>query len=305
MKRNFLLGLAILAITVPCISCSAGVVALPTREMQTVGDGVSLHLRIAGDPASGEVLIALHGGPGMNRAYMLNLEQLANQELAVVTYDQRGSGLSTSPAAEPANYTLAKHVADLEVVRKTLGVEQVHFLGHSWGGILALQYALVHPQRVQSLILVNSGPPTWEGIMEAQASLGARIQALQQAGVLQTGQPQSAGEALKMVLPAYFSDPSFWFSSENEKEPVSFSQTANSLTMVAIEGYDITSELARLDHRVLILRGEDDPFGRPMIEATRSALKNARVEMVELERCGHFWHECPDEFFARVRAFLD
>jgi pimeloyl-ACP methyl ester carboxylesterase len=42
-----------------------------------------------------------------------------------------------------------------------------------------------------------------------------------------------------------------------------------------------------------------------MIEATRSALTNAQVEMVELERCGHFWHECPDEFFARVRAFLD
>lgn len=307
MKRNVLLGLSLLILTLLWISCSAGVATLQTREMEAAGDGVSLYVRVAGDPGSGEVLIALHGGPGMNSAYMLNLEQLAGQGLAVVNYDQRGSGHSTSPPAEVSNYTLAEYVKDIEAVREALGVEKVHLLGHSWGGILALQYAILYPQRVQSLILVNSGPPTWEGIMEAQASLGTRVQALQQAGVLQTGQPQSAGEALKMVLPAYFSDPSFWFSSESEDEKgeVTYNQAASNLTMAAIEGYDITPDLARLDHRVLILRGADDPFGRPMIEATRVALENARVELVELEQCGHFWHECPDEFFARVRAFLD
>jgi pimeloyl-ACP methyl ester carboxylesterase len=45
----------------------------------------------------------------------------------------------------------------------------------------------------------------------------------------------------------------------------------------------------------------DEPRG----EATRDALSNAQVEFVVLEDCGHFWQECPDEFFPRVRSFLE
>jgi pimeloyl-ACP methyl ester carboxylesterase len=59
-----------------------------------------------------------------------------------------------------------------------------------------------------------------------------------------------------------------------------------------------------LDHRVLILWGEDDPFGLPVGEATRDALSAAQVEFVVIPNRGHFWQECPDAFFARVRAFL-
>jgi len=47
-------------------------------------------------PESGNTLIAIHGGPGLSSHYMLNLERLAGPELAVVTYDQRGVGRSTS-----------------------------------------------------------------------------------------------------------------------------------------------------------------------------------------------------------------
>ena len=58
-------------------------------------------------------------------------------------------------------------------------------------------------------------------------------------------------------------------------------------------------------YAVLLLWGEGDPFGVQVAQATQDALVNAEVEFVLLEGCGHFWHECPDQVYSRVRAFLD
>ena len=98
----------------------------------------------------------------MTSDYMLNLEKLAGPDLAVVTYDQRGVGRSSSPPADPSSYTLEKYAEDLEAVREALGADSVHLFGHSWGGIVALRYATLYPEQVRSIILMGSGPPTRE-----------------------------------------------------------------------------------------------------------------------------------------------
>jgi pimeloyl-ACP methyl ester carboxylesterase len=72
-----------------------------------------------------------------------------------------------------------------------------------------------------------------------------------------------------------------------------------------VGNYDFTAEVAGLNHPVLMLCGANDPFGLSMAETTRAALSTARVKFVVLEGCGHFWQECPDEFFTHVRAFLE
>lgn len=237
----------------------------------------------------------------MSSHYMLNLERLAGPEFAVVTYDQRGMGRSTSPPPEASNYDLMKYVGDLAAVQKTVGVESVSLLGHSWGGLVALRYATVYPERVGSIVLMGSGPPTWEGIVRGQASFGQRLQKLQQEGII----PQDLQQAsIEVILPAYFSNPKFWFSPDDEGGPIEYNDTVYRLTLSTLEGYDITADMAKLNHRVLILWGEDDPFGFAMAEETKRALSKAKVEFVVLKKCGHFWHECPDEFFGRVRAFL-
>jgi len=227
----------------------------------------------------------------------------------VVTYDQRGTGRSTAAAPDAANYDLLAYAEDLDAVRKAVGAEvagaskRVHLLGHSWGGVVAMHYATVYPERVRSLVLMGSGPPTWVATRDAQALFGRRIQELQRGGVIPKDLPDDSGGQVQAILPAYFSDPTFTFSP-NDGDPPQHNQTVNELTWAAIKGYDLTDEVAKLDHRVLILWGEDDPFGLPLAEATRQALTNAEVEFVVLEKCGHFWHECPDEFFSHVRAFL-
>jgi proline iminopeptidase len=268
-----------------------------TRELSVEVPDVTLYVRVAGNPESGNVLLALHGGPGMCSDYMHGLERLAGPDLAVVTYDQRGTGQSTSPPSDPASYSFSKYVQDLEAVRQAVGVERVHLFGHSWGGVLAMRYATAHPGQVRSIVLMGSGAPSLAAARAGQAHRAQRFVALQQQGIL----PEQLA-SVQDILPAYFSDPHFEMPSELEN--LGYTPRVEELTWSALGEYDFTAEVGSLEHPVLLLWGEDDPFGVQMAEATLAALSKAEVEFVLLEKCGHFWHECPDQFYPRVRAFL-
>jgi pimeloyl-ACP methyl ester carboxylesterase len=78
----------------------------------------------------------------------------------------------------------------------------------------------------------------------------------------------------------------------------------NDLTWAANDGYDLTADLARLSQPVLNLWGDDDPCRAISSAAILDALPKAEVETVALSQCGHFWHECPEQFFAAMHAFL-
>jgi len=265
------------------------------RALKVPADDVTLHVRIAGDPKAGDVLIAIHGGPGNSSEYMLSLEQLASAEFALVNYDQRGTGQSTEPSE---GYMMPKYIADLEAVRQAVGVERVHLLGHSWGGLVALRYAAAHPQRVSSIILMGSGVLTPEAAQDGQRNKAQRIAALQEQGII----PETL-TSLADILPAYFSDPNF--DMPEELKNMYYNPTVEQMTWAALGDYDFAAGVGTLDHPVLVLWGQDDPFGLAYVEATKRALSAATVEIVVLEKCDHYWHECPDEFFSHVRAFLE
>lgn len=304
-RRLVLVLLAVLAAGTALLTwsaCASGPGSSPEsayRELEVVADDVTLYVRMAGGPDAEDVLVAINGGPGQSSHYMANLEELASADFAVVTYDQRGMGRSTIPAD---GYGLVNHVADIERIRKAVGAESIHLMGHSWGGVVAMRYATIHPEKVRSIILMGSGPPSRQMADAGQVNLAQRIAVLQQQGSIPEVLPTDAGAVVQAILPAYFSDASF--KVPDELKETTLSEAANRLTLSAVGDWDFTAEVATLDHPVLMLWGEDDPFGRPMAEATRTALSAAEVEFVVLGRCGHYWHECPDEFFSHVRAFL-
>jgi pimeloyl-ACP methyl ester carboxylesterase len=275
-------------------ACARGSKAV-VKELKVPGDAVTLHVRIAGHAAAPAVLVALHGGPGNSSDYMVSLEQLAGPRLAVVTYDQRGTGRSSKPSA---GYAMASYVADLEAVRQAVGIERLHLLGHSWGGVLALRYAVAHPDRVQSLILMGSGVLKPEAAQQGQAHKAQRIAALQEQGMLPPDM-----QSLSDILPAYFSDPGF--AMPEELKDMYYDPVVEQETWAALEGYDFAAGLDDLHLPVLLVWGEDDPFGTAYLESTQRALTGADLEIVLLENCGHYWHECLEPFFAHVRAFLD
>jgi proline iminopeptidase len=280
---------------------------LMIRETTASNEDVRLYVRVAGDPSSGNVLIAIHGGPGMTSDYMLNLEKLAGPDLAVVTYDQRGVGRSSSPTAEPGNYTLAKYAEDLETVRQAVDVEHIYIFGHSWGGIVAQRYATLYPNHVRSMILMGSGPPAWGQVRNCQDAIYQRVMELVQSGIIPYHPEPGSIEAEKNILPAYFSDPNFWFSSDDSSQAPQIDERTtqvNDLTWAANESYDLSADLAVVNFKVLNLWGDSDPVRSIASEAIISAMPNADLETIVLNQCGHFWHECPEQFFTAVDDFL-
>lgn len=293
MKFKVLTLLALLAMLLGMTVCGKPVEP-SSQELRVRTDDVTLHVRVAGGPEAEDVLIAVGMGPGVSSRYMASLEQLASREFVVVTYDQRGTGRSTEPSD---GYALFEYVADLEAVREAIGAERVYLMGHCWGGLVAMRYATVYPQRVRSIVLWGSAPPSWHVADAAQARKDQRFAELQQQGII-----PATLLGVEQILPVFLSDPSF--ELPDELRDLQYSATVEQDTMSAVGEYDITTEVGSLNHPVLLLWGEDDPFGLPTAEATRNALSAAQVEFVVLGQCGHLWQECPGEFFSLVRAFL-
>jgi len=109
----------------------------------------------AGEPAP---LMTLHGGPGATHDYLLSMADLATSGRAVIFYDQLGNGRSTHLPDRGADFwTVDLFQAQLDSLLEHLGIaDRYHLLGQSWGGFLAQEHALEHPQGLRSLILSNT-----------------------------------------------------------------------------------------------------------------------------------------------------
>ncbi len=112
-------------------------------------------------------LLCLHGGPGCPHDYLEPLEGMAETGRRVIFYDQLGCGNSDVPE-DPSIYTLALYVEEVGVIRRALGLERVHLLGHSWGGMLALEYALTRPTGLASLILADTAASSQHWMAEGR-----------------------------------------------------------------------------------------------------------------------------------------
>jgi proline iminopeptidase len=102
-------------------------------------------------------LLLLHGGPGATHEYFEALESLLGAEgIELVYYDQLGSAWSDQPK-DVSLWTVERFVDEVEQVRKALGLTKADFflLGHSWGGILAAEYPLAHPEEIKGLVISN------------------------------------------------------------------------------------------------------------------------------------------------------
>jgi proline iminopeptidase len=138
-------------------------------------EGHELYYRLYG--SGSETLVGLHGGPGGDHRYLTRLGELAGDDLQVLLYDQLGSGKSDRPD-DTGLWVVPRFVEELETVRTELGLGRVHLFGQSWGGFLALQYALDHPEGIRSLVLSNtasSTPECYRGMSQLRLDLGAEL----------------------------------------------------------------------------------------------------------------------------------
>ena len=102
-------------------------------------------------------VLLLHGGPAATHEYFEAFDSFLPQEgIEYIYYDQLGSAYSDQPD-EPSLWQVARFVDEVEQVRVALGLgkDDFYLLGHSWGGILAMEYALAHQQHLKGLVISN------------------------------------------------------------------------------------------------------------------------------------------------------
>src|SRR5512143_784807 len=157
---------------------------------------VSLFVKVVGQ---GYPLVLMHGGPGLDHTSLLPLQPLADQ-FTLIFYDHRCNG--RSEGAELSSMTFENLTADADALRQELGYDQWAVLGHSFGGNVALEYALRYPQNVSHLILMDTGgDQRWvnQNAPEILAKRGYSAAAVQSARRFYNGQ-LTTGEYFPAVM---------------------------------------------------------------------------------------------------------
>ncbi len=139
------------------VSSIAGELFYELRGPQTIC-GPQTNSQRAGVP-----LVCIHGGPGFTSYCLEPLFELATHA-EVICYDQAGCGRSRERCPERRDYSVAGFVAELEALRAHVGAPRMHLLGHSFGGLIAGEYALQYPERVESIVFacVSIDIPRWK-----------------------------------------------------------------------------------------------------------------------------------------------
>jgi proline iminopeptidase len=268
--------------------------------------GVRLFTRRAG---SGPPVVVLHGGPGAHHDYLLPQYDLLARGRTLWYYDQRGGGQSPVERTTPVGWR--EHVADLEGLRRHWACDRLTLLGYSWGGLLALLYALEHPERIAALALVATAPAAARWRAEFERRLRERMadpriadaRAALQASDLRGSDPEAyRRRAFALSVAGYFRDP------ERAAELTPFRVTARTQQAVwdSLGDYDLTDRLRRTfpvgaRPPALLVHGTFDPMP---IEGAREIAALLDAPLVELAT-GHAPHvEATADFVRALDRFL-
>lgn len=267
-------------------------------------------------PASNPIII-LHGGIGLlDQTYLLpKMLELAD-DYELIFYDQRGSGRSLETAIDQTHINLDHFVDDLEKLRLSLGIKKFSLIGHSWGGLIGLNYAISHRESIASLIVINCTPANYAGqmsfiyeSMKRSSHITHEIQALFS---YETFEKLSAEEINNLYrhlfATAYFHDPSMadQLTLEMSKESsLSGFKVRQEFTKTSWlqPSMDLFPQLKQLQVPTLVIHGNQDVVPVQTAHEIKDAIPNA--EGLFLEDCGHYAYiEKPKEVFTEIRSFL-
>ena len=268
--------------------------------------GVSLFVKVVGD---GYPMVLMHGGPGTDHNTMRPFRRCADR-FTLVFYDHRCNG--RSEGAPASSMTWENLTADADALRQTLGFDKWAVLGHSFGGMVALEYALRYPQSLSHLLLLDTCGDIWWAQVNAPQALAQRGFS---SDTVQTARRFFAGDiAPNEVFPAglklakaYYHHLSPWLlareaalgmrvKSRPEAHIFGFSQL--------LKGWTVMDQLGEIQVPTLVLAGRDDFQFPPEHQAALAAgIANSRLEIIE--RAGHNAPtERPAEVIQAVRDFM-
>ena len=254
-------------------------------------------LHVESDGA-GPPWVVIHGGLGVDHViYRRTLGPLTDA-CQVVFFDQRGNG--RSGPVDLATVTMEQLADDVAVLADTLGLDRFSVLGHSYGGFVAQEFALRHPDRLERLVLVDTSP----------GGLGASESPDDEQG------PPPPDELLKLLAVPPASDdemaammqrllPFYFPKTDPERVAPLFDGTVFRAGVLR-RGFEVLSQWSSVDRLeaitapTLLVVGRHDVF-TSVPQSFRIGRRIPDATTVVLEHSGHFpWIEEPDAFFAAL-----
>jgi L-proline amide hydrolase len=262
-------------------------------------------------------LVCLHGGPGALHDYLEPLETLAETGRRVVFYDQIGCGKSWTESKPADFWTVELFVREVQAVRNALDLDRIHLFGSSWGGMLAMEYALTKPAGLASLVLSSSPPsiPVWEAETgRLRRELPHEVQAVldeqEAAGALDSPEYEAASmEFYKRHVCRVDPFPDYvlrTFAGLAEHPDVYVTmQGPNEFVITGtLKTWDITGRLGEIDVPTLITTGTYDEFTPVQAQALNAGIRGS--ELVSFEGASHMqFAERPVRYREVVAGFLD
>ena len=260
-----------------------------------------------------EILLCLHGGPGATHQYLLSLGELGDDKLKVVMYDQLGVGASEKPK-DTSLFTIEYGAEEVEGFRKAMNLGKVNLFGSSYGGGLALQYALKYQTNIKKLIIAGGMASIPETISEMN-----RLKATLPKDVRDTLAKYEARyaflhpEYLKAVevfyrnfvcrLPEWPDEVTRAFNDMSI--PVYWTMNGpNEFTIVGnLKDWDITARLREIKVPTLVTVGRYDEVTPKVAETIHKGITGSKL--VVFEKSGHLtmWDE-KENYLKTLREFL-
>jgi proline iminopeptidase len=275
--------------------------------MRVPVNGIHLRVDVQG-PADAPAIYAHHGAPGLGtHATPKRAFAPMADAYRVVTWDARGSGASDAVAP----YTHAQWVADWDALRAHLGDDRIVAKGGSYGGYVALEYVLAHPERVRALILRDTSASRKT---EAQAKANALARAAEFPDITpelldmvfdgRVPDDATMRSAYAALAPLYDAKTDAKKAAERVASATFRADTHNQAFAGNLPHYDLTGRLHEIRCPVLIVVGRHD-WITPVAASEEIAAGIPHAELVIFEHSGHSPQlEENDKFVATVRDFL-
>ena len=289
---------------------------LPISEGRISFGGAETWYRIVGEAERPGALplLLLHGGPGGTHDYLEPMAELARGGRRVIFYDQLGCGNSPHPS-DPDKWTVQLFLDEVAAVRDALGLERIHLLGQSWGGMLAFEYMLTRPDGVASLIICDSmsSVPLW--IAEADRLRTLLPEGVQETLLAHERAGTTASDEYKAACDVYSDEHVCRVRPYPDYVARSFDQLPNEVYLTmwgpseffctgSLREWDVTTRLGQIREPTLIVSGRHDE-STPLVSRTiHQGVKGSEWEM--LENSSHVPHvEEPERFLEVVGGWLE
>jgi len=238
-------------------------------------------------------VLLLHGGPGMTHEYFEAFDSyLPGASVEYYYYDQLGSAYSDQPD-EPSLVNLPRYVDEVEQVRKALGLDRSNFfvLGHSWGGILAIEYALKYPQNLKGVIISNmmASIPAYNAYAQKVLMPAMDQEALAEIRQLETDGKYADPRYMDLLMPHHYAHHILRMPPDTWPEPVMRSfKKVNNKVYIPMQGpselgasgalldWDRVADLPRVSVPTLVIGARYDTMDPAHMKMMAAKVKRGR-----------------------------